>query len=86
MSDDDDEDNVDADEEQLLQIIGTLDLSDSSEFPKISTVRCTAHTLQLAVRDACNDLEDVLDLVRRVARTTLRTPNNALRLKENNLP
>lgn len=52
--------------------------------PTVTAVRCAAHTLQLAVKDACKEFESIFELCRRAVRT-LRTPNVALELKRNQL-
>lgn len=58
-----------------------LESSENACIPKVKAVRCAAHTLQLAVRDALREFE-VLVQCRRVAKI-LRTPNYALLLRTN---
>lgn len=52
---------------------------------KVTSVRCAAHCLQLAVKDACQDLQEFLEQIRQIVRK-LRTPNMSLRLKQQKLP
>lgn len=49
---------------------------------KMTAVRCAAHTLQLAIKDACLELHPFLEQCRHVVRI-LRTPNIVLELKNN---
>ncbi|CAH2089278.1 unnamed protein product [Euphydryas editha] len=65
---------------------GNLNLNiDNQAQNKLTTVRCAAHTLQLAIRDACSELRDLLEQCRQIARV-LRSPNNALQLRVQGLP
>ncbi|XP_047020001.1 zinc finger BED domain-containing protein 4-like isoform X2 [Helicoverpa zea] len=65
---------------------GNLNLNiDNQGQNKLTTVRCAAHTLQLAIRDACSELRDLLEQCRQIARV-LRSPNNALQLRVQGLP
>ncbi|CAH2109192.1 unnamed protein product [Euphydryas editha] len=77
----------DVEYEQLMRDVDILDFGEfgGAEPPKMTAVRCAAHTLQLSIRDACVQLEHLFDRCRRVARA-LWSPNNALRLRENELP
>lgn len=54
--------------------------STSGAVRTVTSIRCAAHCLQLAVKDACQDIEEFLGHCRRIARN-LRTPNMAMRLK-----
>ncbi|XP_063538085.1 uncharacterized protein LOC134747389 [Cydia strobilella] len=58
---------------------------EDSDMRKIIGIRCAAHCLQLAVKDACKDIEDFFEKCRKIVRK-LRTPNMSLKLKEKNLP
>ncbi|CAG5022550.1 unnamed protein product [Parnassius apollo] len=58
------EDETDVDDTDYYQnLIDNLqfDLVSSEIIPKVTAVRCAAHTLQLAVRDALNEHVDLLD-------------------------
>lgn len=74
-----------ADGQEMLDLVESLEFErENIAQPIVTAVRCAAHTLQLAVRDACKELEPVFELCRRAVRT-LRTPNVVLELKRNQL-
>ncbi|CAK1582169.1 unnamed protein product [Parnassius mnemosyne] len=47
----------------------------------VTSIRCAAHCLQLAVKDACQEMEEFLGHCRKIVRN-LRTPTVAMRLKQ----
>ncbi|CAH2986986.1 unnamed protein product [Chilo suppressalis] len=91
------EDNIDWDywesdnlhgHQQLVDNLNNIEFEDIVEHETLSrmtAVRCAAHTLQLAVKDACLELQPFLEECRQAVRV-LRTPNVALVLRQNNLP
>lgn len=74
------EDSVD--EESLQDNLDRALTSSLNDPDCISTVRCAAHTLQLAVRDACidNETQDLIKTVRNLVKK-LRTQNYAMFLR-----
>lgn len=73
------------DDQDVCDLVETMTFeNDNIAQPMVIAVRSAAHTLQLAVRDACKELEPLLDVCRCAVRT-LRTPNVALELKRNQL-
>lgn len=72
-------------DQELLGLVESLQFErENVAQPMVTAVRCAAHTLQLAVRDACKEQQPLFQSCRHAVRT-LRRPNVALELKRNQL-
>ncbi|KAJ2937288.1 hypothetical protein O0L34_g19528 [Tuta absoluta] len=73
--------------QQFVDSLGEIEFEDNFQndtLSRLTSVRCAAHTLQLAVKYACSDIQPLLEQCRQVVRS-LRTPNVAMELRQNKL-